>query len=292
MIRKFRTGLRRGLFACSLAAASGALADPAQQRLLALEGGRNFRDVGGYPAADGRQVRWGALYRSGTLYALTERDYALLSERTIAVVADLRSVEEQASEPTRWQAGEVEILSWSYSQREALQQMGKYFSRENLSADDIEELTLEMYRRMPEQQAAHYSAVFDQLADNRVPLLLHCSGGKDRTGLGIALVLTALGVPRDIILEDYALSARYQEIPVLEGEDSKAGADGAHAALAALGPEVLAPLLDSRPEYLENAFAAIEEQHGSVMNYIRGELQVSEEELARLQQNLLEPAAN
>ncbi len=280
--------------ACALLGAvainSSVVADNFEQtRLLPLEGGRNFRDLGGYPAAEGQQVKWGKLYRSGTLYALTDADFALLDERDIAVIADLRSNEERAGEPTMWRVDEPEILSWAYAQGDMLGGMRELFSKEGLTAADVEQVMIKLYREIPDQQASHYAAIFDELAGNHLPLVVHCSAGKDRTGVGIGLILTALGVPRDVILEDYAMSEKYQEIPALEGKDYQFEEGDPQAALARLPKELVAPLLGSNPAYLASAFAAMEDKHGSVMNYIREELQVSDEELALLRENLLEP---
>ncbi len=287
-----KTRLPYGLLALGLASsmsfAASTTADP--QRLIELEGGRNFRDVGGYPAADGQQVKWGKIYRSGTLYALTDSDFELLDQRDIAVIADLRSNEERAGEPTMWRVDDPEILTWGYSQGDMLGGMRALLTKEGLTAADVEQVMIAAYREMPDQQASHYAAIFDELAGNHVPLVVHCSAGKDRTGIGIGLILTALGVPRDVILEDYALSEKYQAIPALKGKDYQFEEGDPHAAMAAMPKELMMPLLGSNPAYLASAFAAMEEKHGSVMNYIREELQVSDEELAQLRVNLLEPA--
>lgn len=285
--------IRTSLLALTVASsASFALDAPVdKQRLLPLEGGRNFRDLGGYPAAGGKQVKWGKLYRSGTLYALTDEDYELLDERDIAVIADLRTNEERAEEPTMWQVDEPEILSWAYGQNANLGEIMKVFAKEGVTAEDVEQVMIKFYRDLPEQQASHYTAIFDELANDNMPLVMHCSAGKDRTGLGIGLILTALGVPREVILRDYAMSEKHQAIPALDGKDYEFDEDSPHAAMASLPKELVAPLMGSNPAYLESAFAAIEAEYPSVLAYIQSELQVTDEELASLRANLLEPAA-
>ncbi|MFV8817521.1 tyrosine-protein phosphatase [Haliea sp. E17] len=260
-------------------------------RVLPLEGGRNFRDVGGYPAGNLEQVKWGKLYRSGTLYALTGRDFDFLHDRNIALIADLRTNEERAAEPTMWQAGEAEILSWSYSQGDMLAGLTQLFSRKGLTPEDVEQVMIQQYRTLPKQQSAHYSVIFGEIANGNLPLVVHCSAGKDRTGLGIALILTALGVPRDVILQDYAMSGKYQQIAVLGGNGYQFEEGSAQSMMTTMPKALTAPLLASNPAYLEAALAAIEEEHGSVMAYIRDELGVTDEELDRVRANLLEPGA-
>lgn len=81
-------------------------------RLLPLEGGRNFRDLGGYETADGQTVKWGVAFRSGVMNGLTDADYDYLSDLGIKTVCDFREGDERASEPTEWKAGEIEYLTF------------------------------------------------------------------------------------------------------------------------------------------------------------------------------------
>ncbi len=268
---------------------SAAISSDGNSRVLPLEGGRNFRDAGGYTVDESTRVQWGKLYRSGTLYALTDNDFALLSKRKISFIADLRTNEERAAEPTMWRAGEAEIASWTYSQADMLEAMVKVFSKKDLTREDVENVMIQQYRNLPGEQASHYGVIFDEIAKGNLPLLVHCSAGKDRTGLGIALVLTALGVPRDVILKDYAMSDKHQQIPVLEGKDYQFDEDSSQSMMRSMPSAITAPLLASNPAYLSAAFTAIEENYGSVMTYIRDELQVTEEEMRRVRANLLEP---
>jgi protein-tyrosine phosphatase len=88
--------------------------DPAvpQDRLIALEGGRNFRDLGGYPTVDGRRVRWGLMFRSGSLSGLTEADWDSLTRRGIRTICDLRTHKERAAEPFAW-ADQAGLSYWA-----------------------------------------------------------------------------------------------------------------------------------------------------------------------------------
>ena len=125
MKNKMLNGLLAAAVAMALSACSTApIAEKAQStsvqseveqvRLLPLEGGRNFRDLGGYETVDGKTVKWGRLYRSGVLTHLTGDDYDYLREREISTIVDFRSTGERAGEPTNWQAGSVMELTWDY----------------------------------------------------------------------------------------------------------------------------------------------------------------------------------
>src|SRR5471032_2394913 len=84
------------------------------QRVLPLVGGRNFRDIGGYRAMDGRQVRWGSVYRSGALSYLTTEDYTHLTPLRIRVICDFRTACEREREPTQWPDSNARTLTWHY----------------------------------------------------------------------------------------------------------------------------------------------------------------------------------
>ena len=84
--------------------AAAPAADAAHQRVLPLEGGQNFRDLGGYRTTDGRMVKWGVLMRSGAMSRLTEKDFAYLASLGLKTVVDFRDTRERTSEPVHWPA--------------------------------------------------------------------------------------------------------------------------------------------------------------------------------------------
>lgn len=256
------------------------------ERTLKLEGGWNFRDIGGYRTADGRVTRWGRLYRSGALYRLTDGDYAYLRKLGIRVVCDLRSADERQSEPTRWQGDAIQTIAVDYRTNSAAL-LGDRNNRPT-TPDDMRRLVAGAYRQMPKNLAPAFTEMFKRIADGELPLTLHCSAGKDRTGLGTALVLSALGVPRDVIMADYLLSDKVVDFEAIlmkavEGQDNP----GARF-LAMLPPEMRKPLLDTHPSYLEAAFAQIEQDHGSVDAYLRDAVGVTPEMLDRVRTQLLQ----
>lgn len=257
-------------------------------RVLPLEGGRNFRDLGGYPAADGQTVRWGRLYRSGVMAGLTDADYAYLDSLGIKVVCDLRTSAERANEPTEWRAAPVTTLSFPDPEASDEAALGRVLMDPQVTPEAVKAMMTGFYATILEQQAPAYRDMFDRLAANEVPLAFHCSAGKDRTGVGAALILSALGVPRETIVADYVLSDQLVDYRKAMQLDQEAGKDDPYAFLRQLPPEVVAPLLASDAAYIEATFAQMEAQHGSVEAYLKAELDVTDEDLAALRANLLE----
>ena len=180
-------------------------------RLLPLEGGRNFRDIGGYKTKDGKSVKWGQVFRSGTMVGLTDTDYDYLSSAGIAVICDFRSESERKNEPTNWQAPNGEYVTFP----DAVGEMGmmsgfmEILKGPDPSPEKISKVMADSYPDMAKQYAPHYTEVFDRLAGGDIPLAFNCSAGKDRAGTSAALILTALGVPKETVVEDYALSEAY-----------------------------------------------------------------------------------
>jgi protein-tyrosine phosphatase len=252
------------------------------ERVLPLEGGRNFRDLGGYPAADGKRVRWGKVYRSGTMSGLTPADYDYLADLGIKAVCDFRTAGERKAEPNKW-ASDRKIAYWARDYDMGFGELGKLLSSKGVTPDQVKATMIEGYRRTPYEQAPGYREMFKRLATGEIPLAFNCSAGKDRAGVAAALLLSALGVPRDVVVADYALSEK-----VVDFRKEVTGRDNsAFSALAQLPPEVLAPLMRSDPDYIRATFAEIERRHGSVERYLTEMLGVTEADLRAIRQQLL-----
>ncbi|MCB2107475.1 MAG: tyrosine-protein phosphatase [Rhodobacteraceae bacterium] len=263
-------------------------------RVLPLEGGRNFRDLGGYPTKDGRHVKWGRVFRSGMMANLTDADYKYLSALGIRVVCDFRSIEERATEPTKWRAKpKIEYMAWDYSDASAgtEDQLRQMFAQPDLTPAKIAAVMAEVYPGIIEQHKDKYREMFDQLADGDIPLAFNCAAGKDRAGTAAALLLTALGVPHDIVVKDYALSEKVVDYDAAFAGDNMSEEEMAknpYGFLAKLPKELRAPLMRSDPAYIERTFSYLDEQYGGVDRFIRVELDVDDMELARIRAALLE----
>ncbi|WP_158611002.1 tyrosine-protein phosphatase [Aurantiacibacter spongiae] len=265
------------------------LRDEDRLRIVTLEGAGNFRDFGGYRTQGGRRVATGRLYRANRLSHLTPRDIAALDARGITTIFDLRSVREREADPTAWTGEHLTAHSWPPGHKRRLVDMARDYPQ---TAAGARALMLDFYGELPLTLGHAFGAIITRIAAGAVPCVIHCSAGKDRTGMAAALVLAALGVPRETILDDYAMTDRI----VASADDmarsiftGRRGGERAQGTMQSEFPEeMIAVMLSARPEFLESAFAGIERAHGGLDEYLEaiGVTDAMRENLTRL---LLEP---
>ncbi|KGE02541.1 tyrosine-protein phosphatase [Pseudohaliea rubra] len=253
----------------------------AAARGLGLPGGVNFRDFGGYRAADGRRVRWGYLFRSGNLSRLTDEAQAMFTGLAIDVVCDFRREDEQVSDPSLLPSGprRINLAITPGSQGSAL-----YDARHRLTdAEAMAEAMRDINREFVRSQSDRYAALFSHLLEPRNErCLVHCAAGKDRTGFAAALVLFALGVPQETVLHDYLLTRHYFDATGELGR-VREKYDMHH-----LDDEVLLPMLQVDESYLGAALGVIAEDYGSTEAYLEEALGVGPAERAALAARYLE----
>jgi protein-tyrosine phosphatase len=250
------------------------------RRILNLAGGVNFRDLGGYKTQDGRSVRWGMLYRSGSMGHLTEPDHAILSGLNIGGVHDLRTREEREREPNRW-AQAAGIPYWSRDYVSGFGVLREMLTAELPDPAAAFEVMQQGYRRLPFEHAPAYQALFERLRDGEVPMVFNCSAGKDRAGTAAALVLTLLGVKRETVVEDYRLTDR-----VLA--DRAANLLRSAGALGKVSEDVWAVVMRTDARYIQCAFDSIEERHGSIEGYFHEALHIDTAGIETIRDRLLE----
>lgn len=218
-------------------------------RHLALPGTRNFRDVGGYRTRDGGTVRWQLLYRSDALSKMDESGVAELAGRGLRTVLDLREPQESDHAPDPFPGPLPEVL-----RRPVFD--GRLETGDQLDLEAV-------YQRMVDDFGAQLTAAVRDLArPGALPALVHCTAGKDRTGVVVALVLSVAGVDRELIAADYALTADYLG-PAFVAE--------VRARLAELGlPQGLHDnAIACPPELILRTLERITAAHGSVENFLR-----------------------
>lgn len=249
------------------------------KRAVTLQGSSNFRDLGGYPAAGGRHVKWGHIYRSADISKLTDSDLQALQSRHVALVCDLRGPQEYAAAPDRLPTGarRIELPAGSEKIDPRLLSSGA----KNVNRDS---LMRAVYTNTSFFQAK-YKPMFDELLalDGRQALLFHCSAGKDRTGIGAALVLSALGVDRQTILKDYAATDVYWQVGREQSLQRMAQAGMSAEAVAAVRP-----MMAANPAYLAGTFASIDKQYGSVDKFLASQMDLTPQKLAVLRAKYLQ----
>lgn len=259
-------------------------------RLLPLEGGRNFRTLGGYETEDGQTVVWDKLYRSGTMVGLTENDYEYLSSLGIKVMCDFRTEEERTSEPTNAEAIGVEEYIHFEDPSQDMSFMAALMDPES-TPQDVRDAFGAAYFGIAHQQAPAYTAMFDKLAAGDAPLAFNCSAGKDRTGVAAALLLTVLGVPRETIVYDYQLSDDYvdymEEFMSEEARAKMLEDNPSYAFFLEMPPEKVEPIMATYPEYIERFFADIEAEYGSVEAFLKDKIDVTDDEIAAIREQYL-----
>lgn len=259
-----------------------------EQKVLKLEGGRNFRQLGGYKADDGRTVKWDLLYRSGALHQLTKADYEELAKRDIATVIDFRATNERNKDVTQWQADPIKHMTWDYQLEFDKEAFGKLMRKPGeVTEADMEQLMVQMYPSLVDSQKPHYKAMFTRLLETDKPVLFHCTAGKDRTGIAAALILTSLGVDKQTVINDYVMSEQLLDPAEMMKATDEHKADPMYAAFARLPKPALKAIMGTRASYLEAAFTKMERQSGSVENYIQTELEVSPAQMTQLRAKYL-----
>jgi len=236
-------------------------------RPLPLVGASNFRDLGGYTGQDGLTVRWRQLFRSDHLGGLTTADQAALQRLAVTRVIDFRGLNERATEPNR--LPDVLQVSLAIEPTVVQRMQDLIASGETLTVPVVTDLMADLYRALVQHQSHRYTAFFQELLHADGPVVFHCTAGKDRTGFAAALFLLALGVPRDVVVQDYLLTNSLYRRPL-------------QAQTGGIPSDALAVLWRVQTGFLDAAFDAVNMQHGSLDAYLEDALKLGPAERREL----------
>lgn len=231
------------------------------KRLLPLKGAYNVRDLGGYPTVQQTRVKWDKLFRAGDLYQLTQADLDTLAQVSIKTYVDFRDKEEIALAPDKKPA----TLAYAFAL--------PIFAANILGihktvAEQAPTLLVDLNKVFVRECQQEFKTFFQILQQQEhAPLLFHCSAGKDRTGFAAALVLGALGVDQNTLMQDYLLSNLY-----LKGKYDRE---------VAANP-ILEPLIVSKAAYLQAALDTINTEYGGMDHYLTQYLAVDLDKMRTL----------
>jgi protein-tyrosine phosphatase len=231
-----------------------------------LAGASNFRDLGGYPTRDGRSIRWRRIFRSNHLGRLTDEDIAVVRGLGVRSAFDFRGQDERAEGLCGMADITVHSLPVEPTVVAALRAIAAAGSPP--TENDAIEVMRDSYRSYVQENTPRFRALFTHLLEDHAPLVVHCTAGKDRTGFACALILHTLGVPDEVISEDYLLTNRFYR------RDPSVTSDLPDVVLQVIGTV--------RAAFLATSFEAISADYGGLDAYIRDGLGIGEAERAQL----------
>ena len=250
------------------------------RRHIPIKGSYNIRDIGGYTTAENGTVRWGKLFRSALLSRIDISDSVEMEKLNLSSICDFRTLDEQKAEPDKW--FEIQKLN-HYPLPIGHGRIDKFLSFTD--ADFEEGKGHYLYRANRNYVLSHseqYKAFFKiLLEESNYPILFHCTAGKDRTGFATFLLLSILGVEMKVILEDYLLTNKYLAEFAEKASTRMSDKSGIDKA-----PLITA--FQANESYLNGAIEAIEQNHGTVTDYLEKELGIGEMERQKLKSILLE----
>ncbi len=244
------------------------------QRRIEIDGTVNFRDLGGLPTTTGRRIKAGLLFRADSLADLNRAGQVALSQLRLKTIIDFRSHEERSRHPDRLPEPNTYRVHPLGFLPLGNRDMFSAVNSRTLDAAGASVAMQTQYRRIALDHLGIFRAMFRILKPStNYPVLLHCTSGKDRTGVGIALILRTIGVELESIFDDYVVSNDFRR--KLDYFDD--GAD----------KTVIESILAARQEYLAAAFAGIDASYGDFDSFVRDGLELSPAAVADLSAKLL-----
>jgi protein-tyrosine phosphatase len=246
-----------------------------------MDGSHNTRELGGYKTTDGKTIKWGKLFRSDKLSDISKTDQAYLQNLGIKKIVDFRSEQEKAEDPNIIPTGisYVEMpISVDGAMRSKIEAVLK-----GETDREVQSFLIDANKEFVTNYADVYENFLRGLIDDDAPTLFHCTAGKDRAGFAAAITLIALGVSKEDVINDYMKTNAFtqERIEEILGQIEL-------MSLYQSDVEILRPLLGVEQIYIETAFRTAEEKYGSLENFIRDGLNISDEDIQKLRNKFLE----
>ncbi len=256
-------------------------------RSIKFEKAFNFRDMGGFETEDGRTMKRGVLFRSDELSQLSFRDQKTLRQLDLKLICDLRTPNERKRKLDRISGNHgIRIVSIPvYPHREDFSRQKFIHYLNSRSGDrDFENLIKGYYHRFAFEQTSQLNEIVTLLSDGKnLPALIHCSVGKDRTGLISALIQLFAAVPRSMVLEDYLLSNVF-----IENRTKAMIRFLRFMSLFRLTAAQLKPMLEVRGKYLDEILDEIFNTYSTVEEYFVKACGINREAIQKLRSLILE----
>lgn len=260
---------------------------------LHLKKTKNMRDMGGFPAADGRKIKHCRLIRSGRLYKLPKSTVKALADMNVDSVIDMRTEKEiEEHTPTILEGVNyyyIPLVCTATPGITAEGSMARTMLRQSKRIKEefgtAERYIAQMYEYILFEPGsrAKLKEIFDILEREQNCVIFHCNSGKDRTGLLAMLIEGALGVDRELIVEDYMASRRFQ---LRRRTMQKIGLFIMPIPLRF--KRLLRAMMDTKPQYITDVLDEIDRRYGSITGYLKEGLGVDERQIAALKENYLE----
>jgi protein-tyrosine phosphatase len=247
----------------------------------------NFRELGGYPTVDGRKVKHGMFYRCGALYNMNEEELKTIGELGIRSIFDFRSDKETEEKPDPQIPGaryfHVSAITDEAGNEIDLSPKGMEETEEKYYSPESHQMFLEnVYGRMPFSPA--YKVMFKEIQHGQTPILFHCSAGKDRTGIGAALILLALNVDESVVMEDYLKTNEYRIGAIQRLMQAKQNLIDTYPNAA----HILYGFEGVNAEAMEYSLQRIKDRYGSYEIYFQERYHLGPEELKYLREKYTE----
>ena len=251
-----------------------------EHRKILLDGTSNTRELGGYKTKDGKSLKWGVLYRSDKLSELTDPDQKYLTQLGIKTVIDFRSEEEKQNEPDQVPSN-LKYIEMPIEADGAIRPKVEAILKGDLN-EDVGAILIETNKEFISDFSGVFKSFIESLVENQEPTLFHCTAGKDRAGFAAALVLLAVGVPEEIVIEDYMKTNKYTE-ETIQDYINKINL----YSLGNVDAEILRPLLGVEERFIRAALDEIKLNYGSVESFIKDGLEIPDESIVELKNFLL-----